>query len=85
MARRVRIRWRLKGFEEIRRLPGIKERIYKEAQSIATDAGGGYEAFIGEGKTRSRASVVTTGFAAMLDNNRHNTLNRILAARRKSV
>lgn len=85
MARRVRIKWRLKGFEEIRRLPRVKERLHREALSIAFDAGDGYEAFVDEGKTRSRASVVTTGFVAMLDNNRHNTLNRILASRRKNV
>ena len=77
---KVKIEWRLKGFEEIRRLPAVKANLKSRADRIAAQAGEGYEAFEGEGKTRSRASVVTTSVRAINHNRKHNTLLRNLDA-----
>ena len=75
-----RIKWRLAGFEEIRRLPKTKAELKKRADRIASQAGEGYEALEGEGKTRSRASVVTTSMRAINSNRKNNTLLRSLDA-----
>ena len=79
-----KIEWRLKGFEEIRRLPGTKAELKSRADSIAAQAGEGYEALEGEGKTRSRASVVTTSMRAINDNRKNNTLLRSMDAGKRS-
>lgn len=75
-----KIKWRLKGFEEIRRLPKTKAELKKRADRIASASGEGYEALEGEGKTRSRASVVTTSVRAINSNRKNNTLLRNLDA-----
>lgn len=77
---KVKIEWRLAGFEEIRRLPAVKANLKSRADRIAAQAGEGYEAFEGEGKTRSRASVVTTSMRAINSNRKNNTLLRSLDA-----
>ena len=79
-----KIKWRLKGFEEIRRLPKTKAELKSRADSIAAQAGEGYEALEGEGKTRSRASVVTTSMRAINDNRKNNTLLRSMDAGKRS-
>ena len=81
---KAKIKWRLKGFEEIRRLPKTKAELKKRADSIAAQAGEGYEALEGEGKTRSRASVVTTSMRAINHNRKHNTLLKSLDAGKRS-
>ena len=81
---KAKINFRLKGFEEIRRLPKTKSELKSRADSIAAQAGEGYEAFEGEGKTRSRASVVTTSMRAIVSNRKHNTLLKSLDAGKRS-
>lgn len=84
MTKKVTFRWKISGFQQIRRLPGVKERLATEAQIIATLAGEGYETAMGEGRTRSRAVVYTATRAARKSDYENNTLSRILASRRKA-
>lgn len=77
---KAKIQFRLKGFEEIRRLPKTKSELKRRADHIASQAGEGYEALEGEGKTRSRASVVTTSIRAINSNRKHNTLIKSMDA-----
>lgn len=85
MPRGVKIDWNVSAFEEIRRLPAVKAELEKHAGEIAERANGmsaangaeesgGYLAVPGEGRTRSRAAVVTSNLAAVLDNAAHHTL-----------
>lgn len=80
----MKVKWRLAGFEEIRRLPKTKAELEKRAQRIADQAGEGYEMRSGEGKTRSRASVVTTSMRAIVSNRKNNTLLRSMDAGKSS-
>lgn len=73
---KVKIEWRLKGFEEIRRLPAVKANLKSRADRIAAASGEGYVAESGEGKSRSRASVITGNIRAMNDNRKNNTILR---------
>lgn len=75
-----KIRWRLAGFEEIRRLPKTKATLKSSADRIAAASGEGFEALEGEGRTRSRASVVTTSVEAINSNRKNNTLLRNMDA-----
>lgn len=78
----ARIKWRLKGFEELRRAPGVRADLKTRAERIAAAAGEGYEPFVTEGKSRSRGAVVTTTNAAKRDSARNNSLIRSLDAGR---
>lgn len=69
-----RIKWNMRGFEQLRRDPGVAADIDRRARRIAAAAGDGYEASPYEGKSRHRASVITATHKARLDNARHNTL-----------
>lgn len=75
---RVRIKWRLAGFRELRLEPGVQSYIDQLAREIAARAGDGYEASSWQGKNRARASVYTDTFAARYDNARNQTLLRAL-------
>jgi hypothetical protein len=78
----VTIKWNLDAFEEIRRAPSVKADLAGRAARIAAAAGDGYESSSAEGASRSRASVVTTTYAAIRDNAKHNTLIRAVDAGR---
>ena len=56
--KRVEFQWKRGVFEQIRRLPGVEKELKKVADSVARAAGDGYESSLGDGKTRSRASVL---------------------------
>lgn len=73
---------RKSAHEELRRLPKVKADLKRRADNIAAACGDGYVANSGEGKTRSRASVVTATGKAMRDNAKNNTLVRNLDAGR---
>lgn len=75
---RVRIKWRLAGFRELRLEPGVQNYVDQLAAEIAARAGAGYEASSWQGKNRARASVYTDTFAARYDNARNQTLLRAL-------
>lgn len=73
-----RIRWNIKGFQQVRRLDGVKDRLKRESDKVASRAGDGYEVNVGEGKTRSRASVVTATPDAMRNESKNSSLLRAL-------
>ena len=78
---RPQIKWNIKAFQQLRRSAGVKNRLKSEAESIARSAGSGYVVNTGEGKTRSRASVITGDYDSIRDNSKNNTLLRALGNR----
>lgn len=81
---KVRIDWNDRGFEELRRVPALKAELYKHAVGIAAEANAahnakGYLAVTGEGKSRSRAAVVTSDGHSIASNQKHHTLEKITA------
>lgn len=80
----LKITWSVPDFEDVRRLPEVRDALADAAQAISTACGDGYEAESSEGRTRSRAAVVTTNPRAIRDNARNNTLLRNIGAGRIS-
>ena len=80
--KRVEFQWKRGVFEQIRRLPAIEKGLKKTADAVAADAGAGYESSLGDGRTRSRASVVTASADAMRAESKSSNLLRALANRR---
>ena len=78
----MRIKWNIKGFEELRRAPGVAADIDSRAARVAAAAGDGYESSPYRGSGRHRASVMTKTPKAMVNNAKHNTLLRALDAGR---
>ena len=73
------IKWRLRGFEELRRTSEVKAELARHAERIAAACGKpGYRAVTSEGRTRSRAAVVTTDAESIRDNARNQTLLRAM-------
>lgn len=73
-------------FEALRRLPAVKVVLFAHALDIAAEADDahdakGYVAVVEEGKTRSRAAVVTSTPHAVASNAKHHTLLKIVAKR----
>lgn len=81
MAKSVRFKWDIKGFQKLRRSAEVKARLKKEADSVAQSAGDGYEVNVGEGKTRSRASVVTATPEAIRNESKNSSLLRAFSNR----
>lgn len=71
----------VKGFQQLRRSPEIKARLQRDSEAVAKAAGDGYEVRPGEGKTRSRSSVVTASADAMRAESKNNNLLRALQSR----
>lgn len=81
----MRIKWNLRGFEEIRRAPGVKADLLRRAERIRDAAGGeddGFVAVSGEGATRSRAAVIAASRRARRANAKTNVLVRSIDAGR---
>lgn len=78
----VKIRWSVPDFEDVRRSEDVERAISASAERIAAACGEGYDANTGDGRSRSRASVVTTNPGAIRDNARNNTLLRNIDAGR---
>lgn len=79
---RTRIRFRMAGFEEVRRGPEAVALLSRIVNDTAAAAGDGYVGRVDQApgkKTLGRAvgRVVTGNIEAMLDNRRHNTLIRL--------
>lgn len=73
------IRWNLRAFEEIRRLPGVDARIQSEVTRVLDTVGREhYDGGVEPGKSRSRGYVVTIDGVAIRDNARNHTLLRAL-------
>ena len=80
--KRVEFQWKRGVFEQIRRLPAIEKELKKTADAVAADAGVGYESSLCDGRTRSRASVVTASAEAIRAESKSSSLLRALASRR---
>lgn len=78
----AKLRWRIKGFRELRLAPGVIEDLGRRADAVRADAGDGYESSTFEGRNRGRASVITVTADAMRDNARNQSLLRALDAGR---
>ena len=80
--KRVEFKWKRGVFEQVRRLPAVEKELKKTADAVAADAGSGYESSLSDGRTRSRASVVTASAEAIRAESKSNSLLRALASRR---
>lgn len=78
----MKIKWNLKAFEQVRRMPEVESLLEDIVTDIQLDAGEGYFSDVTRGRTRSRGSVIAGEIEAILDNNEHNTLLRLLADKR---
>lgn len=76
--KRVRFEWKRGVFKELRTMAATERELKKAADSVADSAGDGYESFLGDGKTRSRASVVTASADAMRNESKNSSLLRAL-------
>lgn len=72
------IRWNLKGFEEVRRMPGVEDRLQAEVSRILGSLDGDYEGGVEPGASRSRGYVVTTSGDSIRDEAENHTLLRAL-------
>lgn len=79
--RRTDIKWNLQAFKQIRSSPEMKDRLKKESNSLASDAGSGYVAGVSDGRTRARASVITGDPDTMRKEAKNNNLLRALGNR----
>lgn len=80
MVRKKDIKWNLPAFEDIRRLPGVDAALQDCVDQVLAQTGErGYRGEVVDGKTRSRAVVLTTDFDAMLRERWDNVLLKALA------
>lgn len=77
---RPRFKWNIKGFQRLRRSAGIKQKLKSEADSLRDTAGEGYRVRTGEGKTRSRATVITGTADARREESENSSLLRAVGA-----
>lgn len=84
MARRMKVKWDIKAFEEIRRMPGVEDevagRVNTVRSAVEARGWGNYEGGTEDGGDRVRGYVVTTDFAAMQDEASSHPLEAALAA-----
>ena len=78
----ARIRWNLSAFEQVRRLPAVRDELIHHADAIAEACGEGFVSESAEGRTRSRAVVIAVTPQARRKNRKHNTILRATASRR---
>ena len=76
------IKWKIAGFQELRRAPGVEADIRARAGRVAATAGAGFEANVSSGRSRVRASVVTATDKAKRANAKSNRLLNSLDAGR---
>lgn len=76
------IKYNMRGFDALRRAPGVQADIDARTNRVAEHAGAGFEAGSFQGRRRYRGSVITTTPKAMARNAKHNTLLRSLDAGR---
>lgn len=82
---RVSIRWNIKAFEEIRRLPKVDSELGEITRAIKAQlVVGDYATGVESGRTRSRGYVVTADGAAVVDNSRNQSLLRATNQVRRS-
>ena len=78
----ARIVWNLKGFEALRRSPGVAADLRRRAEAIASAAGDGFVAESGQGRSRARAVIIAASPKARRRNAADNVLLRSLDAGR---
>lgn len=79
--KKVDIKWNLPAFKQIRSSAAMKDRLGKDAESIAKSAGTGYVPGVDDGKTRARASVITGDPDTMRKEAKNSNLLRALTSR----
>lgn len=75
------IKWNLRGFEDLRRSPGVNALLNREVDRILEGAGGypgDYKGGVEPGRTRSRGYVVTNSVPAMRREAKDHALLRAL-------
>lgn len=69
-----RIKWRVKGFQELRKSSAVLADLTDRAERVAGASGEGVVARGSVGKTRARAAVIAYHPKAIRSNAKHNTL-----------
>lgn len=79
----MKIVWNVKGFETLKRHPGVQRDIVRRAEAIAKQAGDGYIVLEPtQHPKRDRAAILTGTREARRDNARNMTLVKALGAGR---
>lgn len=78
----ARIKWKNKGFRQLRKSNEVLEELEKRAEKIADRAGPGVETSPFIGRNRARVSVITVTEEARRANAEQNTLLRAVDAGR---
>lgn len=78
----ARIKWKNKGFRQLRKSNEVLEELEKRAEKIADRAGPGVETSPFMGRNRARVSVITVTEEARRANAEQNTLLRAVDAGR---
>lgn len=73
---RTKYKWRLAGFQEIRRSAETRKMLQDAVDDVVQGLPDGYEAEVTSGRSRLRGTVVTTDYEAMLDNEENDSLLR---------
>lgn len=74
----MKIKWNLRAFEEVRRLPEVEDMLQAEVSRIIRAADGDYDGGVEHGRSRSRGYVVTTSAHSIRDEAANHTLLRII-------
>ena len=93
MAKKMRVKWNLRGWSDLRHAPGVMSDLDARASRIAAAAGPGFtrrQASPGSpskakkrpARTRARASVGTASWQARIEQSKSNVLQRALNAGR---
>lgn len=73
------IKWNLKGFEEIRRMPEVEDLLQAQVSRILGEVSGDYAGGVEPGSSRSRGYVVTASGDAIRQEAEDHTLLSALA------
>jgi hypothetical protein len=74
------IKWNLKGFEEIRRMPEVEDLLQAEVSRVLAEVNGDYDGGVESGASRSRGFVVTTSGDAIRQESEEHTLLRAISS-----
>jgi hypothetical protein len=76
---RTKIKWNVKAFEAIRRLPGVENELQSEVDRVLASVGkDDYDGGVGDGRSRSRGYVVTKTAKAIRAEHKSHKLLRAL-------
>lgn len=81
MSKKIRWKWNWKGFDELRKSPGIMKAVDEAARNVASRAGEGYEVTERrEFPSRQTVNVYPATKEAKRDNMENNTLVKVAKA-----